>query len=436
MDFANLWTVCDKNGKQYNGGRGFYVFKPEFLNSFYDSRGLEEFVCRVRLPSLDPSFQILCKREGWFLVNKVEYEGEKLSLLRPETYFLLNAKPHPKFIQKALISHAANPSDDVSILDNWWKEVYSDKGFFSSYLDFCFQQEKISVLNFWAEKCWEENLPLHLWQRVQNFCRNSPILLDWIFKFGISHCDFTYCRIALRQAISKDPCQLLQKWKTDLFELCKVQSQPFPPPVSRALKTGNVRNFFTYQYGGFNSMNFDLNSVSAFGKASDLELVFNEAAYFEFSALTLDKTSEEGNISCLKWWVRKAQRYGPQFLPYSKALDLAASRGHLEILNIWLQASKKLGFELRYSSNLCFYAAIQSRLDILDWWKEAGCLHLPNSIFPILVRASKIDVLKWFSRLERSKRSSIDFASLDRMLSGSFELKQWWFLEGRSRFSS
>lgn len=406
------YALCDASGKQYNNrGRGYRIFLLENINSFYDDKGLHDHI-----------FEVEIQGEVEFIAKGLYVEKALLrnaqSLLSPETYKTLGIKPLPSLVQKALLS-----SSSLSLLDEFWYLACSDKKYFSFYLETICNNLKFPLLQFWIEKAREEGFALYLYGIASRY--TSPQLCDWFFRYGIENFDLCYCRLSIHNALRYEKT-LLPLWKIYIRELSKSKGTP-PPPLDKVISKG-VLEMFDSSLGSFFSPNYDIAEISASGREEDLERLFSSAPCFVLTSASLDRASAANNLSTLNFWIKKALRYGPEFLSYDKALDLTS---HLQVLEFWSYALTLFSLPLHHSSLLLERAIEKEQLDILYWWKRYSGKHLSEKLVYASLRKNNLALVKFMVSLP--ERKSWTFFSL-RINSCSEEIVEWWVEQGKELF--
>lgn len=422
-----MYAVCDAYGRQYHHTRpGLYISTRENIPYFYDLKGLCEFVSRVEVP---PENTLEPIRNGYYTEKAVLKEGK--SLLYPQTYYDLEIKPHPNIVKKSILVHLDR--EDVNILCQWWRYARNDKDFFRNYIDLACSRHKFQVLRFWTETAREENFSLQLWGIAEKY-RSSP-LTDWFFRLGVETQDYAYCRLGIEQALVHDK-GLLDTWRDYILDLVKSPSYvgEVPDKIKRVVEKSNILFMFGKDYGDYRKPNYNIVDVSAEGKEEDLEKIFQDAACFRFTYAALDKASEKGNMSSLSFWMKKALRYGKEFLPYWEALDLAAFKGEIEVLHFWSYASALFSFPLSHTQAFLRYAVLQGRVDILRWWEKYSGKCLDKSLVYLAVKQDKVEVLKFFVSLGYGHRKH--WTEFGRLLLRccSDPTKKWWLEQGQRDF--
>ncbi|SPN79505.1 Ankyrin repeat-containing protein [Cedratvirus Zaza IHUMI] len=409
------YTLCDVSGRQYNNrGRGYRIFELENIAFFYDDKGLHDHIFEVEVKG-----EVEFIHKGLYVEKAILHNPQ--SLLLPETYRKLFIKPRSSLIQKALLV-----SSSLSLLDEWWYHAYSDKKYFVSYLETICNNLKFPLLQFWIEKAQEENFSLYLYGIASRY--TSTQLCDWFFRYGIENFDLCYCRLSIQNALRNDKT-LLPLWKIYVREMSKEKGTP-PPPLDKVLSKG-VLEMFDSNLGSFFSPNYSIAEISKQGSEEDLERLFISSPCFLLTFASLDAASEVANLSTLNFWMKKAVRYGPEFLTYNKALDLAASGGHLQVLEFWSYASALFSFPLRHTSALLQHAIEVERLDILFWWKKYSGKHLSEKLVYASLRKNNLALVKFMVALEERKTWTL-FGL--RINSCSDEIVQWWQGEGKELF--
>lgn len=406
------YALCDASGKQYNNrGTGYRIFILDNITFFYDNQGLHDHIFEV---------QVTGKAE--FIPKGLYVQEATLcnpqSLLSPETYKTLGIKPCTSLIQKALLS-----STSLSLLDEFWYTAYSDKKFFTFYLDTICTNLRFSLLQFWIEKAREEGFTLHLYGIASRY--TSAPLCDWFFRYGIENFDLCYCRLSICNALRHDKT-LLPLWKIYIREMCKAKGSP-PPPLDKVLKVG-LLTMFDSALGSFFSPNYNIVDVSRDGSEADLERLFSSSPCFVLTSASLDQASAVANFSTLNFWMKKALRYGPEFLVYDKALDLATD---IRVLEFWSYAAALFSFSLRHTSTLLEHAIQEQRLDILFWWKRYSGKHLNENLVYSSLRKNNLDLIKFMVGLKERRNWTL-FGL--RINSCSDDIVEWWKGEGKELF--
>lgn len=406
------YALCDASGKQYNNrGRGYRIFTLENISFFYDNQGLHDHIFEVEIQSKSEFIP-----KGLYVEKAALHNPQ--SLLSPETYKTLGIKPCSLLIQKALLS-----SSSLSLLDEFWYTAYSDKKFFTFYLDTICTNLKFPLLQFWIEKAREEGFTLHLYGIASRY--SSAQLCDWFFRYGIENFDLCYCRLSIYNALRHDKT-LLPLWKIYIREMCKTKGSP-PPPLDNVLSKG-VLEMFDSSLGSFLSPNYNIAEVSRDGSEADLERLFSSSPCFVLTSASLDQASATANLSTLNFWMKKAVRYGPEFLVYDKALDLAPN---VQVLEFWSYAAALFSFPLRHTFILLERAINEQRLDILFWWKRYSGKHLTENLVYSSLRKNNLVLIKFMVGLK--ERKSWTLFGL-RINSCSDEIVQWWNEQGKELF--
>lgn len=419
------YTLADSQKRQYRGKQdGYYIYPLEKIDKHYDKRTLEDYIYPVRLSKESKLEKVV---DGYYAENILLEEG--LSLCDYSTYEKLDLTPTSFFVKKALL--LSLQSDQIETLSHWFKYSLEEREFFNSFLKEACSGERLKTLSYLVKRCREEKVSLHLWGEADKYYSSN--LTDWFFCYGIEEHDLAYSRLAIRNALIKDP-SLLEKWKEYIIKLVEERTSwnvELPLCIQRVLQ-GGVEDLFSEEFGTYFSPNYELEKLTV----EQLELVFQEARCFSFNSSLLDKASLRGDLAYLNFFLKKAVKYGPLFLPYSSALDNAAFKGDLAVLEFWSYAATLFNLPLNHSSRLLRYAFLQKRVDILHWWKKYSGKSLTLELVYLAIREDSLPLLKFLVGLDYSYRKNwLDFGR--RVLSFcNEEIKEWWLQEGQREFVS
>nr|WIL04170.1 hypothetical protein Clen_240 [Cedratvirus lena] len=409
------YTLCDASGKQYNNrGKGYRIFTLENIAFFHDDKGLHDHIFEVEIKG-----RLEFIHKGFFTEQATLSNPQ--SLFSPETYRTLDIKPQPSLVRKALLA-----SSSLSLLDEWWFHACSDKKYFAFYLETICNNLKFPLLQFWIEKAREEGFSLHLYDIASRY--TSTQLCDWFFRFGVENFDLSYCRLSIQNALRHDKT-LLPLWKVYIREMSREKGTP-PPPLDKILSRG-VLEMFDSSLGTFHRPNYNIAEISESGSEEDLERLFSLSPCFVLTCSSLDCASKVANLSSLNFWMKKAIRYGPQFLTYDKALDWAAKGSHVQVLEFWSYAASVFCFPLHHTSVLLEHAIYNEQLDILYWWKKYSGKHLSEELVYSALKRNNLALVKFLVGLEGRKTWTL-FAL--RIGSCSDEIVKWWYNEGKELF--
>ena len=385
---SDNYAFADLSKRQYRGRTGYYIYPLSKIDKHYDKRGLEDHIYRVEL---NEQTTLTFVEDGYYAENVTLKDGK--SLYSISTYEELDLTPSDSIVKQALLYSLQK--DDDKLISPWFHYALEDKEFLYSYLETACTQEKFSCLNLLVYEACVKNFTIYLWPWAERYFSSN--LTDWFFRYGIEYYHLPFCRLAIQNAINKDET-LLDEWTEYIKELVLTRSEKDLPLCIQRVIDGGVKELFSSDFGDYFSPNYQISKLNA----KELELAFQEAKCFSWNYSVLDEASFRGDISVLNFWLKKAIKYGKNFLPFSRALDNAAFKGNLEVLEFWSYASAVFKFPLTHTEKLLLYAILQKRVDVLYWWKKYSNKFLTKELVYELIKQNDLPMIKFLKGLNRT----------------------------------
>lgn len=220
---------------------------------------------------------------------------------------------------------AASSINDTNILD-WW-ESYCTKTeqklkFMPEFLAFASQNNNTKVLNWWKD-------------RLPHFSNKK---------------DFLPNKKALEMASKYDKINILEWWKEEYIK----NNIPFGSIyLSHAVYNGYLSVLKWWSCLCHNNL-----------------ICPNNKPLFDFDGSALIKTSKNGHLHTLKWFVLYARENNFNIDPYiPEIIEGSAKHGKFDVLNWWDRYCKRIGIKFEYR-NAINYALCNGCMDTLNWFYQ------------------------------------------------------------------